>query len=252
MNFTAKLTALEYFAVDAFNPNDEMMFRVLILWLEDQKIRWYKEEDRATLRSYSSTAWETAFLQYLNDLECPASVRTDRVRLVNWLLNLAIRYEYGDRADQYRNMTKENIISGVYSGKAAAAAAIDALNSLDPNSPDFVNGVLESAKAVNIMQHEQHLHVLKALAIFCDARLREEAVEDFKTNREPAISVQLKDVELGLEVDDQQVKDAAKVLRLLHINELRKLQTQINETIVAAQAITANPKTDQSLGQVGR
>ena len=252
MKFKAKLDALDYVVTESFDPNDEAKFRMLIVWLEDQKIRWYKEEDRAALRSYSSTNWETAFANYLSDLECPEVVRADRARLTNWLLNLAVRYEYGDSADKYRPMTKENIVSGTFSGKAAAAAAIDALNSLDPTSSEFVNGVMESAKIVNIMQHEQHLHVLKALAIFCDARLREEAVEEFTTNREPAITVQLKDVELGLEVNDQQVKDAAKVLRLLHINELRKLQTQINETIVAAQAITANPKTDQSLGQVGR
>ena len=46
--------------------------------------------------------------------------------------------------------------------------------------------------------------------------------------------------------------DAAKVLRLLHIQELRDLQTKINETIVSVQSITANPKTDSRLGRVGR
>ena len=59
-------------------------------------------------------------------------------------------------------------------------------------------------------------------------------------------------MELGLDIDEPVLRDATKVLRLLHINELRKLQTQINEAIVAAQTVTANPKTDQSLGQVGR
>ena len=252
MKFGSKLRALEYPGAQSFDLNDETSFRLLIIWLEDQKIRWYKEEDRAELRSYSSSQWENALNVYLRDIECPESIRCKRVLMINWLLNLAIRYEYGDNVEKYRPMTKENIVSGSFSGKAAAAAAIDALNSLDPTSPDFVSGVLESAKVVNIMQHDQNMYVLKALAIFCEARLKEEAVEEFINNREPAISVPLKDVELGLDVDDQQVKDAAKVLRLLHINELRKLQTQINETIVAAQAITANPKTDQSLGQVGR
>ena len=48
------------------------------------------------------------------------------------------------------------------------------------------------------------------------------------------------------------MNDAAKILRLLHIKDLRELQTQINAAIVAVQAITANPKTDSRLGQVGR
>lgn len=51
---------------------------------------------------------------------------------------------------------------------------------------------------------------------------------------------------------DKTVNDAAKILRLLHIKELRELQTQINEAIVCIQAITANPKTDTKLGKVGR
>ena len=48
------------------------------------------------------------------------------------------------------------------------------------------------------------------------------------------------------------VNDAAKILRLLHIQDMRTLQTKINECIVAIQAVTANPKTDTRLGKVGR
>jgi hypothetical protein len=50
---------------------------------------------------------------------------------------------------------------------------------------------------------------------------------------------------------DSAVNEAAKILRLLHVAELRDLQTKINEAIVRVQAITANPKTDQKLGRVG-
>ena len=56
----------------------------------------------------------------------------------------------------------------------------------------------------------------------------------------------------GFDLGDKSLSEAAKVLRLLHIKELRHLQTAINELIVAVQAVTANPKTDQSLGKVGK
>lgn len=56
---------------------------------------------------------------------------------------------------------------------------------------------------------------------------------------------------LGLDTGDVVLNNAARVLRLLHIEELRKLQTAINETIVSIQVITADPKTDERLGQVG-
>jgi len=46
-------------------------------------------------------------------------------------------------------------------------------------------------------------------------------------------------------------QEAAKILRLLHIRELRELQTLANEAIIAVQKLTANPKTDTKLGKVG-
>lgn len=46
--------------------------------------------------------------------------------------------------------------------------------------------------------------------------------------------------------------ETAKILRLLHIKELRSLQTEINEAIVKIQGLTANPKTDTKLGKVGK
>ena len=61
-----------------------------------------------------------------------------------------------------------------------------------------------------------------------------------------------RDTSLGFDTGDDDVNEAAKILRLLHIQDLRRLQTMINECIVAIQSITANPKTDTRLGKVGR
>jgi len=51
--------------------------------------------------------------------------------------------------------------------------------------------------------------------------------------------------------EDYVTQEAAKILRLLHIRELRELQTLANEAIIAVQKLTANPKTDTKLGKVG-
>lgn len=56
----------------------------------------------------------------------------------------------------------------------------------------------------------------------------------------------------GFSLGDPVLNKAAKILRLLYIHDLRQLQTKINESIVSVQNITANPKTDTKLGQVGR
>lgn len=55
----------------------------------------------------------------------------------------------------------------------------------------------------------------------------------------------------GMNQKDDDVEQAARILRLLQIHGLRNLQTMINETIVQTQDITANPKTDTKLGKVG-
>jgi len=53
------------------------------------------------------------------------------------------------------------------------------------------------------------------------------------------------------ETGDPNVRQAIRVLRCLYIEDIRQLQTSINECIVALQCITADPRTDTSIGRVG-
>ena len=93
---------------------------------------------------------------------------------------------------------------------------------------------------------------------YCFGKSLEKVLNCGSKNRyEPCISPGLKSrslrypVVFSLLVSDSAVNEAAKIIRLLHVTDLRELQTRINEAIVAVQAITANPKTNQSLGRVG-
>jgi RLL motif-containing protein 1 len=61
----------------------------------------------------------------------------------------------------------------------------------------------------------------------------------------------LQESDLGFDTGDYVLNEAAKVLRLLFVHDIRNLQTRINEIIVSAQKVTANPKTDTRLGKVG-
>lgn len=66
-----------------------------MLWLEDQKIRHYKIEDREGLRNINAESWKEAFESYQKDLVSPVSGGTPNEQL-NWLLSYAVRLEYAD------------------------------------------------------------------------------------------------------------------------------------------------------------
>lgn len=72
-----------------------MEVRNLILWLEDQKIRHYKIEEREGLRCVDSPDWPQAFKKYLCDLASPVQ-SSDLAEHLEWLLSLSVRVEYAD------------------------------------------------------------------------------------------------------------------------------------------------------------
>lgn len=74
---------------------DEKQVRNLILWLEDQKIRQYKVEDRADLRDVDSPNWPKAFQKYCHDVASPLQ-GVKIAEQLEWLLGFAVRLEYAD------------------------------------------------------------------------------------------------------------------------------------------------------------
>lgn len=241
--FRRKLTALDYHNPAGFDCKDETQFRNCIVWLEDQKIRHYKIEDRGNLRNIPSSDWPQAYQKYLQDVSCPFSVQ-ERQEALDWLLGLAVRYEYGDNVEKYRKC--EPLAAAAVGSKSA-----DPLINLDSDSPEFKAGVTALANILKIQRHDDYLVMLKAIRILIQERLSPEAISKASQNKE-GIPVALDKHILGFDTGDATLNEAAQILRLLHIEELRELQTKINEAIVAVQAIIADPKTDHRLGKVGR
>ncbi|XP_046886867.1 RNA transcription, translation and transport factor protein [Hypomesus transpacificus] len=241
--FKRKLTALDYHNPSGFDCKDETEFRNFIVWIEDQKIRHYKIEDRGNLRNIPSSEWPKYFETYLQDVNCPFSVK-ERPEAVDWLLGLAVRFEYGDNVDKYKNCPQATATSNTEKPS-------DPLIHLDSNNPDFKAGVMALANILNIQRHDDYLVMLKAIRILIQERLSPEAILKASQSKE-GLPVALDKHVLGFDTGDATLNEAAQILRLLHIEELRELQTKINEAIVAVQAIIADPKTDHRLGKVGR
>lgn len=241
--FKRKLTALDHPNPTGFDPKDETTFRNLLVWLEDQKVRHYKIEDRLGLRTICSGDWEAACDAYLGEIGCPIG-RDERLPLIDWLLGFALRLEYGDNVDKYRAGS---------SSVGTTPTATNPLESLDFEGPDFKAGVASLAPLLQIPPHIDHKVVLKAICMLVRERLSKDALERHKQEGiKPTKTVPLEQMELGFETPDYITAEAAKVLRLLHIHELRELQNGANEAIVTIQKLTANPKTDTRLGKVGR
>uniref|UniRef100_A0A4X1W7W9 RNA transcription, translation and transport factor protein n=2 Tax=Sus scrofa TaxID=9823 RepID=A0A4X1W7W9_PIG len=260
--FRRKLTALDYHNPAGFNCKDETEFRNFIVWLEDQKIRHYKIEDRGNLRNIHSSDWPKFFEKYLRDVNCPFKIQ-DRQEAIDWLLGLAVRLEYGDNANHISTTAKDGILGTKFTEKYKdlvpdntknadnAAKNAEPLINLDVNNPDFKAGVMALANLLQIQRHDDYLVMLKAIRILVQERLTQDAVAKANQTKE-GLPVALDKHILGFDTGDAVLNEAAQILRLLHIEELRELQTKINEAIVAVQAIIADPKTDHRLGKVGR
>lgn len=246
--YRRKLLALDFNQPENFNVADESQFRNLILWLEDQKIRHYKIEDRAGLRNLSSSDWPKTCETYLQELGSPYQL-TEKQEVVDWILGYAVRLEYGDNVEKYKSASPES----TQQSKQTPGASSNPLDSLDFDDADFKAGVASLAMMLQIPPHPDHLEQLKAICLLVKDKLSKEALENAaKKSTKNIESIPLDKTELGFDTGDYIINEAAKILRLLHIKDLRDLQSHINEAIVSVQALIANPKTDSRLGKVGK
>lgn len=244
--FRRKLTALGFHHPDTFNVQNEQEFRNLIIWLEDQKIRYHKIEDRVKLRNIASNEWPDAFGQYLSELQCPVIHKSNLTR-VDWLLGYAVRLEYSEKAEQFNAADKLAEDSMDTNNQETEEGLLD----LSADNADLKAGAMSIAKVLDLPDHYDHFVLLQAIRSLIEYKLSKPALSKVSKEKKAELHPVGK-TDLGFDTGDSAVNEAAKILRLLHISELRDLQTRINESIVKAQSFTANPKTDQRLGKVGR
>lgn len=242
--FSRKLAALSYPNSKNIDVEDETQFKQLIVWLEDQKIRQYLIEKRTKLKDVQSTAWHQAFKEYLKDLNYPFS-SDDRIEITDWILGYAVKMEYGDNVSSYQDVSGKNVqAKRLADGKSA-------IQNVKDSDQQFKEAVRNLAKVLNIPLHEDDKVTLQAVILLVEERLTEKGLAAFK-QKPTKNAVPLQQQELGFDTGDETLNNAARALRLLHINDLRQLQTEINDAIVSVQSLTADPKTDSRLGKVGR
>lgn len=145
--FRRKLRALDYHSAENIDVSNTEDLRALIIWLEDQKIRCYKIEDRAELRTNTGGNWTTTFKKYLKDLECPYDPSTELPAALDWLLGVAVRYEFGDTCQQHPEMSCGlNPMLAQLESAPQTKSALD----IDPANETFKAGTQALAKIVQV------------------------------------------------------------------------------------------------------
>jgi RLL motif-containing protein 1 len=246
--FRRKLDALKFPHADSFNSNDELKVRNLVVWLEDLKIRHYKVEERDILRNLESPVWPTFLEKYLRDVGMPFETKNIN-EILDWLLSYAVRLEYSDNVQEFSKITSDLI--NEQRRRAPTVETVNPLDKFDFSSPEFVNGVNALADQLEITKHPNHLITFEAIAILVKTRMSKKIRADLNKLRPKGKPYPVLDSDMGFDSADEVLNQAAKILRLLYIHDLRELQTKINECIVQVQALTSNPKTDTKLGKVG-
>ncbi|XP_076545930.1 RNA transcription, translation and transport factor protein-like [Osmia lignaria lignaria] len=248
--FKRRLKALGYVEWEKVNVNDPQHFRKVVIWLEDQKIRQYSIEDRKPLRNLQSENWPKVFAKYCEDVKCPISNKP--LDQLEWLVGHAIWLEAENNVEEYSQNVKEMKLKMKEEAKVPQLRSKNPLDNLDFYSNEFKTGTYALAKLLRIPRHPNHLVTLKACSKLVQKRLNSECLRNPNSKIIRGKPFPIMDINAGFQLNKPTLENAAKILALLYIQDIRNLQTKINEAIVRVQSITANPKTDTKLGKVGK
>ena len=71
--------------------------------------RHYPIDGRERLRDPRCEDWEKVYTTYLTDLTCPIRQDGSRSEVLDWLLGLAVRLEYGERMETFNKFSKDYV-----------------------------------------------------------------------------------------------------------------------------------------------
>ncbi|KAL5966353.1 RNA transcription translation and transport factor protein [Taenia solium] len=242
-----KLEFLGYPSHETFSVQSVDEVAKLLIWLEDRVICSLPISER--FRDIDSKIWPDYVDSYLRKLGCPYGMKEPQC-MVDWLLNRGIETQTEDK-------------KGNRGAKSCGTfQEADIFASVNIDSPQFKEGVHRLAEVLNVPQHpdpkqtfrvtEFMILLFEGICILVEKMLSKEALKRASEEYGKKVEfLEVEDVFLGFDVNDSALRPAAVALRLLHVSELRNLQDLINFAIVKVQQLTADPKTDEKLGQVG-
>jgi len=161
---------------------------------------------------------------YFELINCPFDDDNEKT---DFIVSLALDELYSRKSEEYAKVTRP------------------AKEEKRPVPKEFRDGLAKIAQKLQVQVHERECVTLEACKLVVQQLVTSSSVATLneKLYESPPI---------GLETGDKALNQTALVLRLLHIDELRQLQNEVNRAIVETQKLTANPITNTKLGRVGR
>lgn len=230
---------------DSFDINVRSEVVKLVSWLEDRKIRELEIQDRNALKA-GGIGFLDELSKYMKTLNSPYETVTDDNigMIVMWLLSHAISVEYEDNVTILKDSEEGDLVD----------------NSTDINEIDIQ--VNELGKSLGLIRNTNEssasfLHriarkVRLSLTPGAIDILKETTTDNNNDDNSSNGTYTLNDFPLGFASGDEAVDQVSKVIKMLHLFDLRELQNDLNALIVLGQEYTANPKTNTKLGKVGR
>jgi RLL motif containing protein 1 len=261
----------------------------LVVYLEDRCVRAWEIERRAPLRAVGD-AWPAAFAGYLADIGCPLITAdhpftADAIAdYVKWLVSRAVDDVFQDKAAAINAAAAAEVATATAASASTSALTRGSSSSGGPSAEAeglcrelaalcHVNvegrSAVETVQACHRALRQRLLPAAAKLGVAVTAPDGSGAAAAggagaASTGRRKGGSVKpsgglsvreltdLATFPLGFGTGDEVVDRAAAILRMLYVTDLRELQDAVNDVLVTVQEFTANPKTDSSLGVVGR
>ena len=129
------------------------------------------------------------------------------------------------------NVYKEELANKLASESNKKTNPLDSLNF---ETEEFRGCVKRLADHLKIPPHPDDIVTLRAILVYVRSRLEQSSNDE---KRKSSI-FKLEEIPAGTKCEIKEIVDAVKLMRLLYINNLRDLQTSINQILVNVQSIT--------------
>ena len=253
--------SLGYEHWDLLLVEDNLPFRKFISYLENRFIRLNPIGERP-ITKLNSKSWNRDFKAYLQKLQCPYQLDTQRESAVFWVASHALSFAYEDGKDMYNTKIvkkNNNNINVTTTTTTTTTTTGNSNNNNNKTNNTFEDQLNDALYSVGISDSEIDSKTLLEKSQLLERVIRRKfstrAVRDAKkknnnNNNEEVLNVD--DFPLGFSTGSDSLDKAAIVLKMLYIAELRDMQQAVNQVLTTAQEYTGDPKTDSSLGRVGR